>query len=199
MFNHQERRGTVDVNKRKTKIWKKNRVSPSFCLSLSPEQPLQECQGYSLDSILENLFLCIVTSPHQLPGQGVSCHHRGLLSLPKFPFPTTRLLELVLSWIQVSILLASSLFLMHTQGGSVFWVLCAKYINHSLIFQNLSGCLWQGWRTRLPFPATLRDSQQLMRVLPSGRDQRWHFLGGPGAKTRHSPCRGPGFNPWSGN
>ena len=26
-----------------------------------------------------------------------------------------------------------------------------------------------------------------------------HFLGGPGAKTLCSQCRGAGFNPWSGN
>ena len=25
------------------------------------------------------------------------------------------------------------------------------------------------------------------------------FPGGPGGKTLHSQCRGPGFNPWSGN
>ena len=25
------------------------------------------------------------------------------------------------------------------------------------------------------------------------------FPGGPVAKTPHSQCRGPGFNPWSGN
>ena len=27
----------------------------------------------------------------------------------------------------------------------------------------------------------------------------WDFPGGPVAKTLHSQCRGPGFNPWSGN
>ena len=26
-----------------------------------------------------------------------------------------------------------------------------------------------------------------------------HFPGGPVAKTPCSPCRGPGFHPWSGN
>ena len=27
----------------------------------------------------------------------------------------------------------------------------------------------------------------------------WVFPGGPVAKTTHSQCRGPGFDPWSGN
>ena len=27
----------------------------------------------------------------------------------------------------------------------------------------------------------------------------WDFPGGPVAKTPHSQCRGPGFNPWPGN
>ena len=27
----------------------------------------------------------------------------------------------------------------------------------------------------------------------------WGFPGGPVGKTPHSQCRGPGFNPWSGN
>ena len=29
--------------------------------------------------------------------------------------------------------------------------------------------------------------------------KKWDFPGGPLAKTPYSQCRGPGFNPWSGN
>ena len=29
--------------------------------------------------------------------------------------------------------------------------------------------------------------------------KRRDFPGGPVAKSLSSPCRGPGFNPWSGN
>ena len=31
------------------------------------------------------------------------------------------------------------------------------------------------------------------------RLRTWDFPGGPMAKTPHSQCRGPGFDPWSGN
>ena len=41
---------------------------------------------------------------------------------------------------------------------------------------------WSG--VPLPFPA---DPLQ------------WDFPDGPVAKTSHSQCRGPGFDPWSGN
>ena len=34
-----------------------------------------------------------------------------------------------------------------------------------------------------------------MQIKTTMRD----FPGGPVAKTPHSQCRGPGFNPWSGN
>ena len=30
-------------------------------------------------------------------------------------------------------------------------------------------------------------------------NQRWEFPGGPEAMTLHSQCRGPRFDPWSGN
>ena len=29
--------------------------------------------------------------------------------------------------------------------------------------------------------------------------ESWDFPGGPVVKTPHSQCRGPGFDPWSGN
>ena len=43
--------------------------------------------------------------------------------------------------------------------------------------------------------------------MKDGRDNRgllqskiiWDFPGGPVGKTLCSPCRGPGFDPWSGN
>ena len=50
------------------------------------------------------------------------------------------------------------------------------------------------------------STDQLLRR-PSGlksspvcisKTKNWDFPGGPGAKTLHSQCRGPGFNPWSG-
>ena len=31
------------------------------------------------------------------------------------------------------------------------------------------------------------------------KEAKWDFPGGPVAKTNHSQCRGPGFDPWSGN
>ena len=31
------------------------------------------------------------------------------------------------------------------------------------------------------------------------RERLWDCPGGPVAKTLHSQCRGPGFDPWSGN
>ena len=33
----------------------------------------------------------------------------------------------------------------------------------------------------------------------SERNELKEFPGGPGAETPCSQCRGPGFNPWSGN
>ena len=45
----------------------------------------------------------------------------------------------------------------------------------------------QGWSSHDPH---LRDEE-----MEGQRD----FPGGPGAKTPHSQCRGPGLNPWSGN
>ena len=32
-----------------------------------------------------------------------------------------------------------------------------------------------------------------------GKKEKRDFPGGPGVKTLGSQCRGPGFNPWSGN
>ena len=37
--------------------------------------------------------------------------------------------------------------------------------------------------------------EEILRAASEEKD----FPGGPGAKTPHSQCRAPGFNPWSGN
>ena len=42
------------------------------------------------------------------------------------------------------------------------------------------------------------DSQALSRTTESNLNFRV-FPSGPVAKTPHSQCRGPGFDPWSGN
>ena len=36
-------------------------------------------------------------------------------------------------------------------------------------------------------------------VIVSKKGKRRNFPRGPVAKTPHSQCRGPGFNPWPGN
>lgn len=43
------------INRRKMKIWKEKQSVSITCLSLSPEQPLQESKRCSLDNTLENL------------------------------------------------------------------------------------------------------------------------------------------------
>ena len=47
----------------------------------------------------------------------------------------------------------------------------------------------------LPVRGAGRGSKQKDCLDPKGRD----FPGSPMAKTLHFQCRGPGFNPWSGN
>ena len=42
-------------------------------------------------------------------------------------------------------------------------------------------------------------SQVLQGNMISFKEELGDFLGGPLAKTPHSHCRGPGFDPWSGN
>ena len=42
------------------------------------------------------------------------------------------------------------------------------------------------------------DSQALSKTTESNLNFR-HFPSGPVAKTPHSQCKGPRFNPWSGN
>ena len=42
-------------------------------------------------------------------------------------------------------------------------------------------------------------SQVLQGNMISFKEELGDFLGGPLAKTPHFQCRGPGFDPWSGN
>ena len=45
----------------------------------------------------------------------------------------------------------------------------------------------------------LQQNQKEQGKVKKEKNQLWDFPGGPLAKTPHSQCRGPGFNPQSGN
>lgn len=112
------------------------------CLYLQSSLPRKRGISCFLDHILENLYLCRVMGPHQLPAKGVRRHHPGLFISIKLSFLTTHVLELVLSWTQVATLLAFPPFSMHIQWGSdSVGLLSVLSIFIICISQNLAGCL----------------------------------------------------------
>lgn len=134
--------------KRKTK-----RLGLSICFSRAAS-PGKQWMSCALDHVLENLHLCGVMSPHQLPGQRGRCHHRGLSS----PFSSLPH-ELVLSWTQVATVLAFSPFPRRTRwesdrrGGR--WAVCVEYIHHLSRFKTLLGAYDQARNKSAGPPAAL--------------------------------------------
>ena len=60
----------------------------------------------------------------------------------------------------------------------------------------------------MPFSSLKIDPRKRLHLLPDvfilvlfffKLMSTWDFPGGPVAKTLNSQCRGPGFDPWSGN
>jgi len=51
----------------------------------------------------------------------------------------------------------------------------------------------------MPFAATWMNLKIIVLSNITQKEKDRHFPGGPTVKIPHSQCRGPGFNPWSGN
>ena len=51
----------------------------------------------------------------------------------------------------------------------------------------------------MPFAATRMNPEIITLSNISQKEKDRNFPAGPTVKTPHSQCRGPGFNPWSGN
>ena len=72
----------------------------------------------------------------------------------------------------------------HTECGTSRY---SGIMQYARVPDHLLTLLWKSLTSRRPIFEPLFKNPQL------------GLLGGPVAKTRGSLCRGPGFNPWSGN